>query len=99
MPAQTADSDVLPKVPDLRMAQCKFLLELEPSNESVKKELLDLVKSANAAPIYASLVKDLGWNMDKKLFAEMTEKNKQELKTLQEKVEEAEKNHGESEIR
>ena len=99
MPAQTADSDVLPKVPDLRIAQCKFLLELEPGNEAVKKELLELVKTQNAAPIYQSLVKDLGWKMDKKLFDEMTKTNKSELATLQEKVEEAEKNHGESEIR
>ena len=99
MPAQTADSEALPKVPDLRIAQCKFLLELEPNNEPVKKELLQLVKEQNAAPIYANLVKDLGWKMDKKLHDEMAKKNEEELKTLQDKVEEAEKNHGESEIR
>lgn len=51
------------------------------------------------APFYEELCKDLGWSVDKTLLQKMKDANEKELKTLDEKIEDAEQNLGESEVR
>ena len=51
------------------------------------------------APFYQEICKDLGWNLDQKLLDRMKAENESELKKLDEAVEDAEKNLGETEVR
>lgn len=51
------------------------------------------------APYYEALCKSLEWQMDVDLLNKMKKANEDELKRLDEELEDAEKNLGESEIR
>lgn len=51
------------------------------------------------APYYEALCKSLDWQMDVDLLNKMKKANEEELKRLDEELEDAEKNLGESEIR
>ncbi len=100
MPVENAEEEALARIPDLRVAQKKFLLhKVEPKNGEVKRSLLSDVEEQEMAPFYASLCKELGWRTDAALDKRLREKNEAKMKELQEKLEDAEKNEGESEIR
>ncbi len=100
MPVENAEEEALPRIPDLRVAQKKFLLQkVEPRNAELKKSLLSDVEAKDMAPFYAELCHDLGWKADAAMEKRLKEKNEAKLKELQEKLEDAEKNEGESEIR
>ncbi|KAK7101534.1 26S proteasome non-ATPase regulatory subunit 6-like [Littorina saxatilis] len=101
MPAENLEDEGLPKNPNLELAQLKFHLEL-PKNKNdaaAKSKLLEAIKTDNMAPLYEELCKDLGWKMDDKLMATMKTANGEKLKQLDEAIEDAEKNLGETEIR
>lgn len=51
------------------------------------------------APYYEALCKSLDWQVDVDLLSKMKKANEDELKRLDEELEDAEKNLGESEIR
>lgn len=51
------------------------------------------------APYYEGLCKDLKWQLDADLLNKMKKANEEELKRLDDVLEDAEKNLGESEIR
>lgn len=51
------------------------------------------------APYYEGLCKDLKWQLDADLLSKMKKANEEELKRLDDVLEDAEKNLGESEIR
>lgn len=51
------------------------------------------------APYYEALCKDLKWQADTDLLSKMKKENEDELKRLDDVLEDAEKNLGESEIR
>lgn len=51
------------------------------------------------APYYEVLCKDLNWQLDAELLNKMKKANEEELKRLDDVLEDAEKNLGESEIR
>lgn len=51
------------------------------------------------APYYESLCKSLDWPVDTDLLNKMKKANEEELKRLEDELEDAEKNLGESEIR
>lgn len=51
------------------------------------------------APYYESLCKSLDWQVDTDLLSKMKKANEDELKRLDDELEDAEKNLGESEIR
>ena len=51
------------------------------------------------APFYEEVCHDLGWKVDDKLLATMKAANETKLKQLDEAIEDAEKNLGETEIR
>lgn len=51
------------------------------------------------APYYEGLCKELKWQLDSDLLSKMKKANEEELKRLDDVLEDAEKNLGESEIR
>lgn len=51
------------------------------------------------APYYEALCKSLDWQLDVDLLSKMKKANEEELKRLDDELEDAEKNLGESEIR
>ena len=100
MPVDNAEEEALARIPDLRVAQKKFLLQkVEPGNAALKKSLLADVEEQEMAPFYASFCKELGWKVDTTLEKKLIQKREAKMKELQEKLEDAEKNEGESEIR
>ena len=50
-------------------------------------------------PFYSECCKDLGWSVDDGLVQKMKAANEEKLKELDSKIEDAEKNLGETEIR
>jgi len=54
---------------------------------------------SDMAPYYDEICKDLGWSTDHGLLKKMKEANETQLKKLDEAIEDAEKNLGESEVR
>uniref|UniRef100_A0A8C4SWR6 26S proteasome non-ATPase regulatory subunit 6 n=1 Tax=Erpetoichthys calabaricus TaxID=27687 RepID=A0A8C4SWR6_ERPCA len=101
MPLENLEEEGLPKNPDLRIAQLKFLLTIDRHRDDVKvkEELMEAVKQNNMAPYYETLCKELKWQVDTDLLSKMKKANEEELKRLDDVLEDAEKNLGESEIR
>uniref|UniRef100_A0A673L6T4 26S proteasome non-ATPase regulatory subunit 6 n=1 Tax=Sinocyclocheilus rhinocerous TaxID=307959 RepID=A0A673L6T4_9TELE len=101
MPLENLEEEGLPKNPNLRIAQLKFLLTLDDHRHDaeVKSELMDAIKLNNMAPYYEALCKELKWQVDTDLLSKMKKANEDELKRLDDVLEDAEKNQGESEIR
>ncbi|XP_055270230.1 26S proteasome non-ATPase regulatory subunit 6 [Moschus berezovskii] len=101
MPLENLEEEGLPKNPDLRIAQLRFLLSLPEhrGDAAVRDELMAAVRDNNMAPYYEALCKSLEWQMDVDLLNKMKKANEDELKRLDEELEDAEKNLGESEIR
>lgn len=61
--------------------------------------MLFLSLLSDMAPYYEGLCKDLKWQLDGDLLSKMKKANEEELKRLDDVLEDAEKNLGESEIR
>ncbi|ELR58417.1 26S proteasome non-ATPase regulatory subunit 6 [Bos mutus] len=142
MPLENLEEEGLPKNPDLRIAQLRFLLSLPEhrGDAAVRDELMAAVRDnsfqsgvllcappalgpgwgdpellstepetglivisdwsrGHMAPYYEALCKSLEWQMDVDLLNKMKKANEDELKRLDEELEDAEKNLGESEIR
>lgn len=99
----------LAKIPNLELAQFKFALaqELEASrvskvvarNDKLRESLLSEIVNNNMAPFYLECCKDLSWSVDQKLLSKMQAENETKLKALDAKIEDAEKNLGDTEIR
>ena len=51
------------------------------------------------APFYEEICAEMGWQLDTTLLEQMKEANQKELTKMQESVEDAEKNLGETEVR
>ncbi|KAL7986211.1 hypothetical protein Chor_011377 [Crotalus horridus] len=101
MPLENLEEEGLPKNPDLRIAQLRFLLSLQPQSPdpAVRQELMAAIRQHDMAPYYESLCKSLDWPVDTDLLNKMKKANEEELKRLEDELEDAEKNLGESEIR
>jgi len=86
-------------------ANLTFLLTLDnkvlppEQKRMVKQRLIKLIKEHNMSNFYTYLCSDLGWIENTKLCQTMKEENDKEMKKLEETVEEAKKNAGESEVR
>lgn len=97
----------LPKVPKLELAQFKFILSKESTlsktnsknSEKIKENLLNEIIKDNMTPFYLDCCKELNWKVDDKLVSKMKLENETKLKELDGKIEDAEKNLGETEIR
>ncbi|KAF8163849.1 26S proteasome subunit RPN7-domain-containing protein [Crassisporium funariophilum] len=97
-----ADEVVFP-IPNLTLPQNLFILSnplLKHLHENARKELLEGIKADQMAPYYRSITTSSPSvvPLDKQLLAAMEKENEEELKRLDERLAEAEKIEGESEI-
>lgn len=99
MPVEDLSDEGLPKVPNLDLAQMKFLITLQPNDKALKEKLLDEIKTNQMTPFYAECVKDGQLSQDEPLFQKMRQANDEKIKELDAKIEENEKAFGDSEIR
>ena len=99
MPVEDLSDEGLPKVPNLELAQIKFLLTLTPNDLKLKEKLFNEIQTNNMAPFYNECIKDGQLLSDDKLLQTMRSMNENTLKELDEKIEENEKAFGDSEIR
>ena len=98
----TMASDSAPqKIPDLTLAQSLFTLRSQPTSSSfyttAHQHLLKEIEANSLAPLYLLLKDDLpDWSQA--TYDALKAKNDEEEKTLDEKLQEAEKMNGESEV-
>ncbi|KNE56680.1 hypothetical protein AMAG_02463 [Allomyces macrogynus ATCC 38327] len=95
----TIDSGI-PRIPDLYLAQKKFLLQAGPaeSRAAVQAELLATIEQHHMAPFYVHLCDECHVSVDQALLSKLETVNQEELATLDAKLADAEKNAGETEI-
>ncbi|CAH1984361.1 unnamed protein product [Acanthoscelides obtectus] len=101
MPIENLEDQGLEKNPDLELAHLKFLLTLPEftNDKNVHQKLTEAIKKDNMAPWYELICKDVGWKVDHSLLKTLKAKNEEQLKILNEAIEDAEKNLGEMEVR
>jgi 26S proteasome regulatory subunit N7 len=99
MPVEDLSDEGLPKVPNLELAQLKFLLTLQPNDKTLKEKLLNEIQANNMTPFYLECIKDGQLPSDDKLVEKMRLINEEKLKELDGKIEENEQAFGDSEIR
>ncbi|CAK9819917.1 26S proteasome non-ATPase regulatory subunit 6 [Anthophora plagiata] len=101
MPLENLEEEGLEKNPNLELAQIKFLLSLPEHKDDpfLKNKLLDAIKAENMAPFYEEVCKDLDWPVDDTLLSAMKAKNMEQLKELDDAIEDADQNLGEMEVR
>jgi 26S proteasome regulatory subunit N7 len=99
MPIEDLSDEGLPKVPNLDLAQWKFLLTLQSNDKTLKEKLLEEIKVHQMTPFYRECVKDGQLTHDEQLLQTMRIANESKCKQLDDKIDENEKAFGDSEIR
>lgn len=99
MPVEDLSDEGLPKVPNLDLAQLKFLITLKPNEKALQEKLLDEIKTNQMAPFYLECVKDGQLSHDEQFYQKMRQSNDEKCKELDAKIEDNEKAFGDSEIR
>ncbi|EKM82309.1 hypothetical protein AGABI1DRAFT_82126 [Agaricus bisporus var. burnettii JB137-S8] len=96
-----ADDTILP-IPNLTLPQHLFVLSnpaFESKHPDARTNLLDGIRADQMAPYYRSITASSSvLPLDKPLLESLEKENEDELKTLDERLAEAEKTEGESEI-
>ncbi|KDR68659.1 hypothetical protein GALMADRAFT_256432 [Galerina marginata CBS 339.88] len=96
-----ADEVVLP-IPNLRVPENLFVLSnpaLKHLHDNARKELLEGIKADQMGPYYRNITSSSSvLSLDTAFLAEMDKANEEELKKLDERLAEAQKIEGESEI-
>ncbi|KAI9139098.1 26S proteasome subunit RPN7-domain-containing protein [Paraphysoderma sedebokerense] len=90
----------IPKIPNLDLAQHKFILQSGPKDAQTdaKNKLWKEIQDKNMAPYYIHICEDLKIPVDQALLSRMQKANTDELANLDDKIEDAEKNLGETEL-
>lgn len=99
MPVEDLSDEGLPKIPDLELAQLKFLLKLQPKDDALKARLLNEIQANNMTPFYLECVQDGYFSYDENLAQQMKLENTKKLQEFDSKIDENDKAFGESEIR
>lgn len=101
MPMEILEDQGLEKNPDLELASYKFLLSLPDykHDKDLAAKILEAIKKDDMAPWYELVCQEGGWKVDTKLLNTLKQKNDEEIKKLNEAIEDAEKNLGEMEVR
>lgn len=98
MEDQEASQDV-----KLTLAQKLYLIRSPhfPDIQKVqlKEDAIELIREDGMAGLYQSLCHELGWDLDQALLNSMHANFEEKIKTLDEKIVDAEENLGESEVR
>lgn len=63
------------------------------------QKLMIILSFTDMAPFYEEVCKDLDWPIDENLLESMKTRNREQLKALDDAIEDAEKNLGEAEVR
>lgn len=90
------------RLPNLELADLRFALASNPSSTDAadkRTQLLSAITTNKMTPFYMDVCVELGWQPDPTLIAQFTSDNESRLKELDAKIEDAEKNLGESEVR
>ncbi|KAF0291335.1 26S proteasome non-ATPase regulatory subunit 6 [Amphibalanus amphitrite] len=101
MPIENMEEQGLEKNPKLEIAQWIFNLTLPSmkNDTTLKKQLMDAIREDYMAPLYEYACKQLGWSPDVALLQSMQEHNAARLKELDAKIDDAEQNLSEMEVR
>jgi 26S proteasome regulatory subunit N7 len=99
MPVEDLSDEGLPKVPNLELAQLKFLITLQQNDKTLKEKLLNEIQANNMTPFYLECIKDGQLSSDDKLLAKMRSANEEKFKELDGKIEGNEQAFGDSDIR
>ncbi|ENN76580.1 26S proteasome non-ATPase regulatory subunit 6 [Dendroctonus ponderosae] len=101
MPMENLEDQGLEKNPDLELTHFKFLLTLPEfkNDKSVHAKITEAIKKDDMAPWYELICQDADWKMDEKFLKILKAKNEEQLKKLNDAIEDAEKNLGEMEVR
>jgi len=96
--------DAVPEnLPNQQLAEYRFLLHQkfisENEKSEIKSKLLSAIKSENMLPFYQIVSAELGWPEDTELVNNARKGNEEQLKTLDDKIKDAQENLGESEVR
>ncbi|CAG9539594.1 unnamed protein product [Cercopithifilaria johnstoni] len=97
------EKEAISKIPNLDIAQLRFLLSHPDIDSKVKREkwekLIELIKENEMGPYYKLVCADIGTTMDESLFTELRKANEKRLKEIDDEIADAEHNLGESEVR
>jgi len=99
------DEEKIEQLPNLQYAEWRFLLKQPESicsireKEEIKQKLLQVIKQENMLPFYLILCDELKWSKDPELVEELNAKNEAKIKQLDDALNDATLNFGESEIR
>ncbi|XP_030768071.1 26S proteasome non-ATPase regulatory subunit 6 [Sitophilus oryzae] len=101
MPIENLEDQGLEKNPDLELAHFKFLITLPEyrNDKTVHAKITEAIKKDDMAPWYDLICQEIGWKLDEKLLKTIKAKNDEQVKKLNEAIEDAEKNLGEMEVR
>eukprot|EP01125_Pyxidicula_operculata_P010574 TRINITY_DN3478_c1_g1_i2.p1 TRINITY_DN3478_c1_g1~~TRINITY_DN3478_c1_g1_i2.p1 ORF type:complete len:350 (+),score=57.74 TRINITY_DN3478_c1_g1_i2:501-1550(+) len=95
--------DKVTKLPDLDISHNRFILTLSYASPTLKEKarssLETSIKENNMVKYYQEVCEQFKWNPDTHFISEATKKNEQTLKELDDKIEDAVKNLGETEVR
>lgn len=64
----------------------------------LKTSILEIIKENDMAPIYPSVSERFSWEIDNSLLESMTAKNDAEIASIDAKIEDSEKNAGDTEV-
>ncbi|EPZ30991.1 26S proteasome non-ATPase regulatory subunit 6-like protein [Rozella allomycis CSF55] len=92
------EANTLNKIPNLKLAQLKFLYIHQGHNPAIKEQIMTLVKDNFMAPYYSHICTELKWPVDAALLNQLSAKNETDLKNCEEKKIDAEKNLGDTEV-
>ncbi|PRP84591.1 hypothetical protein PROFUN_09264 [Planoprotostelium fungivorum] len=98
------DIDAAPEnLPNQTLSEYRFLLHQkfisDAEKAEIKSKLLAAIKADNVLPFYQIVASELGWSEDTELVNTARKANEETLKTLDDKIKDAQENLGESEVR
>jgi len=91
----------LEKNPKLEISQWIYSMTLPAwkNDQGIKKQIMEAIKEDHMAPLYEHVCERLGWRADAALLKTMQEHNAARLKVLDDKIEDADTNLSEMEVR
>ncbi|KAI6215812.1 hypothetical protein M3Y94_00428800 [Aphelenchoides besseyi] len=102
-PTLELDKDVISKVPDLEIAQLRFLINHIEFDKDLKEAkwqtLLEKVKEYEMAPFYELVCAETNRKPDESMLKDLKAKNTKRLQEIEAEIVDAEQNLGESEVR
>ncbi|KAI6189195.1 26S proteasome non-ATPase regulatory subunit 6 [Aphelenchoides besseyi] len=102
-PTLELDKDVISKVPDLEIAQLRFLINHIEFDKDLKEAkwqtLLEKVKEYEMAPFYELVCTETNRKPDESMLKDLKAKNTKRLQEIEAEIVDAEQNLGESEVR